>query len=127
MRLSRERLYELVEEATIDAYGDAEQAAGFYTMMEDDLAMPFSTQILGVEVTVERIDMTDADEIIAVCKRGGEPRLRRRLRACPTAQHSRNQKEAPERPPQAESLPHEESAQAAKIRSSCNKKGGLPP
>ena len=32
-------------------------------MMENDLAMPFSTQILGVEVTVERV---------AVCKRGGK-------------------------------------------------------
>jgi hypothetical protein len=38
--------------------------------MENDLATPFSTQVLGVEVAVERIDMTDADEIIAVCKRG---------------------------------------------------------
>jgi hypothetical protein len=38
MRLSRARLNELVEEATTDAYGDSEQAAGFYTMMENDLA-----------------------------------------------------------------------------------------
>jgi len=29
MRLSKARLDELVEEATIDAYGDAEQAADF--------------------------------------------------------------------------------------------------
>jgi hypothetical protein len=41
-------------------------------MMENDLATPFSTQVLGVEVAVERIDMTDADEIIAVCKRGAK-------------------------------------------------------
>jgi len=41
-------------------------------MMENDLAMPFSTQVLGVEVTVEGIDMTDTDEIVAVCKRGGK-------------------------------------------------------
>jgi len=46
--------------------------AGFYTMMENDLATPFSTQVLGVEVTVERVDMNDADEIIAVCKRGAK-------------------------------------------------------
>jgi hypothetical protein len=72
MRLSRTRLDELVEEATIDAYGDAEQAAGFYTMMENDLATPFSKQVLGAEVTVERVDMTDSDEIVAVCKRGGK-------------------------------------------------------
>ena len=33
--LSKQRLAELVDEATIDAYGEAEQATGFYTMMED--------------------------------------------------------------------------------------------
>lgn len=69
MRLSKARLDELVAEATIDAYGDSEQAAGFYTMMENDLAMPFTTQVLGVAVTVVRIDMNDADQIVAVCKR----------------------------------------------------------
>jgi hypothetical protein len=67
-KLSKARLDELVEEATTDAYGDSEQAVGFYTMMENDLAIPFTTQVLGVEVTVERIDMTDADEIVAVCR-----------------------------------------------------------
>jgi hypothetical protein len=72
MRLSRARLDELVEEATVDAYGESEQAVGFYTMMENDLATPFTTQVLGVEITVERIDMTDADEIVAVCKRGSQ-------------------------------------------------------
>jgi hypothetical protein len=71
-RLSRARLDELVEEATIDAYGDAQQATGFYTMMENDLATPFTTQVLGVEVTVERVDMTKAGDIIAVCKRGAK-------------------------------------------------------
>jgi hypothetical protein len=40
--------------------------------------------------------------------------------ARPTEQHSRNQKRRPEMPPQAEGLPHEESAQAAKILNSCN-------
>jgi len=41
-------------------------------MMENDLATPFTTQVLGVEVTVERVDMTGADEIVAVCKRGAK-------------------------------------------------------
>ena len=41
-------------------------------MMENDLATPFTTQVLGVEVAVERIDMTDADEIVAICKRGSK-------------------------------------------------------
>ena len=71
-RLSRARLEELVEEATTDAYGESEQATGFLTMMEDNLALPFSTEILGVEVTVEWVDITESDEIIAVCKRGSK-------------------------------------------------------
>lgn len=72
MRLSKARLDELVEEATTDAHGDSEQAVGFYTMMENDLAMPFTTQVLGVDVIVEGVDMTGADEIVAICKRGAK-------------------------------------------------------
>ena len=71
-RLSRARLDELVEEAAIDANGESAQAAGFYTMMENDLVTPFPTQVLGLEVTVERVDMTAVDEIVAVCKRGAK-------------------------------------------------------
>jgi hypothetical protein len=67
----------LIEEATVDAYDESEQTAGFYTMLEDHLAMPFSTEVLGMEVTVERIDMTDDEEIVAVCARG---RSRQRIR-----------------------------------------------
>jgi hypothetical protein len=71
-RRSQARLEELVAKATIAAYGEAEQAAGFYTMMENGLTTPFCTRVLGVEVTVERVDMTDADDIVAVCKRGAK-------------------------------------------------------
>src|SRR5437588_7730044 len=31
---------------------------------------PFDTKVLGVTVTVERIDMTDHEQIIAICRRG---------------------------------------------------------
>jgi hypothetical protein len=41
--LSKKRLAELVEEATVDAHDESEQATGFYTMMEDDLRLPFTT------------------------------------------------------------------------------------
>jgi hypothetical protein len=47
LQLSKARLDELVEEALVDAYGDSEQATAFYTMLENDLALPFETQILG--------------------------------------------------------------------------------
>jgi hypothetical protein len=40
---STARLEAMIEEATVDAYGESEQRAGFYTMMEDGLALPFET------------------------------------------------------------------------------------
>ncbi len=69
-RLSKVRLDELVEEALVDAYGESEQAAGFYTMIENDLRLPFETEMLGVTVTVESIDITEDDQLVAVCRRG---------------------------------------------------------
>ena len=45
---SKARLDQLVAEATVDAYGDSEQRVGFLTMLEDNLALPFETEVLGV-------------------------------------------------------------------------------
>ena len=70
--LSKARLDALIEEATVDAYNEAEQVAGLFTMMEDNLQLPFETEIFGLKVTVERIDLTEGDEIVAVCKRSGK-------------------------------------------------------
>jgi hypothetical protein len=67
--LSQADLDELVEEAIVDAYGEDEQLTGFYTMIEENLALPFTTRDLGVEVTVAGIDLTDWG-IAAVCLRG---------------------------------------------------------
>jgi hypothetical protein len=53
--LSKADLDDLVEEAIVDAYGEDEQLAGFYTMIEENLVLPFMTMVLGVEVTVEDI------------------------------------------------------------------------
>jgi hypothetical protein len=69
-RLSRSRLNELVEEALVDAYGESEQATAFYTMLENELRLPFETEILGVAATVESIDITDDDQFVAVCRAG---------------------------------------------------------
>jgi hypothetical protein len=60
----------MIEEATMDAYGESEQTTGFFTVIEDNLKLPFKTEVLGVEVTVERIDITDDGQIVAVCARG---------------------------------------------------------
>jgi hypothetical protein len=61
----------LIEEATVDAYDETEQVTGFHTMLTDNLELPFKTEVLGVEVTVEKFDWTDDDNQIAVlCTRG---------------------------------------------------------
>lgn len=39
-------------------------------MIEENVTLPFETEILGVLVTVDRLDLTDADEIVAICRRG---------------------------------------------------------
>ena len=67
---SKDRLDELVEEATVDANCEEEQATGFYTMLENDLKLPFETEVLGVKVTVEAIDFAGDDRLVAVCKKG---------------------------------------------------------
>lgn len=64
------RLDAMIAEAIIDAYGESEQTVAFYTMLEDNLAVPFRTEMLGVAITVERIDMTQDEQIVAVCARG---------------------------------------------------------
>lgn len=67
---SEAKLDEMIEAAIVDAYGESEQILGFYTMIEDNLALPFKTEMRGVEVTVERIDLSDDDQIVAICSRG---------------------------------------------------------
>ena len=69
VRLNKARLDRLVEEAIVDCYNESEQATGLYTMLEEHLLLPFATTVLGVPVTVERIQLTLGDEIVAVCRR----------------------------------------------------------
>ena len=71
LHLSAAKLDKLIEEATVDCYNDSEAVTGFFTMIEENLAMPFVTQVLGIEINVTCIDLTDADQIVAVCTRGG--------------------------------------------------------
>jgi hypothetical protein len=68
--MSQAELDALVEEATVDCYDEGEQVASLYTMIVDNLETPFSTTVLGVEVTVEDIDMTGNDNIVVYCARG---------------------------------------------------------
>ena len=69
-KLTAKYLDKLIDEATTDAYNESEQAGGFFAMIEENLALPFVTQVLGQEVTVAKLDITMRDEIVAICSRG---------------------------------------------------------
>jgi hypothetical protein len=70
MKFTVKYLDKLIEEATTDAYSESEQAGGFFAMIEENLSLPFTTQVLGQAVTVAKIDFTSRDEIVAICVRG---------------------------------------------------------
>ena len=69
--LSKAKLEALIDEATVDAYGEGEQKVGLLSMMQEHLALPFAISLLGVEATVEKVTMTSDGRIVAVCQRGG--------------------------------------------------------
>ena len=54
----------------MDAYGESEQTVGFFTVLEERLQLPFKTALLGMEVIVERLDLTEDEQIVAVRSRG---------------------------------------------------------
>lgn len=67
--MTQAELDALIEEATVDCYNDHEQITGLFTMIDEHLAVPFDTEVLGVTVTVMKIDLTIDHEIIAICRR----------------------------------------------------------
>ncbi len=72
-RANRERaayLDKLIEEAVVDCYDESEELSGILTMIQDNLALPFKTTLLGVEIVAEKVEMNKAGEIVAVCRRG---------------------------------------------------------
>lgn len=74
-RISRSALGALIDEATIDCYNESEQATGLFTMMEEHLAVPFETTVVGVEAVVQRVDI-DAQDVIVAIYHAGDHRQR---------------------------------------------------
>ncbi|MFC4869804.1 hypothetical protein [Streptomonospora arabica] len=70
MKPGKAELEKLVEQAVVDAYGEDEQFTALQTAIEDNLAVPFQTTVLGVEVTVAKIDLVPGSDIVAICTRG---------------------------------------------------------
>jgi hypothetical protein len=60
----------MAEEAAVDCYNESEQATGWFTVIEEHLKLPFETQLLGVPVSVQGVDINQNDEIVAICRRG---------------------------------------------------------
>ena len=69
---SARRLDTLIEEATVDAYGESEQATAFLTLLEEYLPFPFGATVLGEAVVVDKIDLSGANELLAICRRRGK-------------------------------------------------------
>jgi len=64
------QLRALVDEATMDCYDEDEQVMGLYTMIQDNLDLPFETMVVGVwrDGRQRRPDRQGC--IVAQCARG---------------------------------------------------------
>jgi hypothetical protein len=60
----------MIAEATVDCYNGSECVTGFYTMIEEHLEVPFQTCVLGTAVIVTCIELSDNDQVVAICTRG---------------------------------------------------------
>jgi hypothetical protein len=69
----------MIEEATVDCYNESEAIGGFFTMIEDHLEVSFATVVLGVDVEVRGVELTEREEIVAICVHG---RQRQRIPIC---------------------------------------------
>ncbi|QHC30316.1 hypothetical protein [Streptomyces sp. HF10] len=67
--LGRAEFEAMIDEATVDAYGEDEQRTGLFTMLEEYLDLPFTTTVLGIEVMVCGVDLTLDGMIVALCSR----------------------------------------------------------
>lgn len=66
----------LIAEATTDAYTEDEQVGGFLTCLQDHVALPFTTTVLGSPVEVIGFDDGTDGGLVAICRRG---RARQRI------------------------------------------------
>ena len=67
---------ELEEKGVEVVYGDVTEAE---TLIDDHLKVPFATVVLSVDVKVTGVELTEREEIVAVCVRGKQ---RQRIPIC---------------------------------------------
>src|SRR5262245_35298737 len=69
----RDRLQELIEEATVDCYHESEEHQGFVNMVEENVVCPFQAKVIGEEVEVVEFGEPEAGfGITAVCRYKGK-------------------------------------------------------
>jgi hypothetical protein len=72
-RLSPAQLEELIDEATIDCFGEDEQHTGLLTMIEEYVTCPFRAKVIGEPVEVTGFRGPDSGHgLLAVCRRNGK-------------------------------------------------------
>ena len=72
-KTSQKRLDELLEEATVDCYGDDEVFTGVVVTLAENLPFPFEAEVLGETVEVIGIDDSRSDMrrgVIATVRKG---------------------------------------------------------
>jgi hypothetical protein len=70
MRFTTAELDAMIAEVIVDAYDEFEQLDAFHAVIEDRLALPFDTAVLGVTVTVTALQLRPGSGIVALCRRG---------------------------------------------------------
>ncbi len=72
-RPSPAQLEELIDEATIDCYGEDEEHTGLLTMIEEYVVCPFRAQVIGENVEVTGFRWPDSGSgLFAICRRNGK-------------------------------------------------------
>ncbi|MEW5850006.1 MAG: hypothetical protein AB2A00_14520 [Myxococcota bacterium] len=59
---------ELISEALVDSYGEAEERMSMAIAVAEGVECPFETEVLGLPVTVERLAESDDGSVVAVCR-----------------------------------------------------------
>jgi hypothetical protein len=69
---SAARLEELIDEATIDCFGEDEEHTGLLTMIEEHVVCPFRAKVIGENVEVTGFQWPDSGHgLLAICRRTG--------------------------------------------------------
>jgi hypothetical protein len=72
-KATHEELEELIEEATVDCYGEEEEFTGIMTMIEENVVFPFEAKVLGETVKIHEFQYPESGYCIkASCESKGK-------------------------------------------------------